>query len=210
MSEPDPKPPQSSGLSGLLGQVFAYIDKPWKAVVVVALIIIGGGMWILYDKREEFLEAWLTPNRVYLKINEVPDALEKAVQESGADLVQIWQVDLEQNSQRFVAARRKDGQRAAIPEPRRLPIITNAVDVKGLADVISGNPYCIDLTAKGSAINRRLFDRGFLRGCAIPIPPSPVAFVGVIYIAWETRQEASVEDVAIGAMRDIAVKLVSR
>jgi hypothetical protein len=32
----------------------------------------------------------------------------------------------------------------------------------------------------------------------------------VIYIAWETRQELSVEDVAIGAMREIAVTLVSR
>jgi hypothetical protein len=41
----------------------------------------------------------------------------------------------------------------------------------------------------------------------VPIPPGPEAFVGIIYMAWVTAPEASVEDVAVQAAREIAAKL---
>lgn len=206
--EGDNKP--SGGLSGLVGHLFAYIDTPWKAVAVIALFIVGGAGWVLYEQRAEIIEAWLTPSAVGLRYAEIPQALEKLEGETGADLTQIWAVDLGQNAQWFVAARLRDGTRPVIPTPRRLPIIVTTSDAQVLVDVLNGFPICVPVTEQGSPLARRLAARGMRRGCAIPIPPTATAFVGVIYLAWTAPPEPSVENVAVGAAREIAAQLVSR
>ena len=202
----DPKAP-----AGLLGQVLAYVDRPWRVVAIVVLFIVGGGGWVLYEQREEIVEAWLTPSAASLKTEAVPAALERLVEDSGADLVQIWSVDLSANSQRFIGARRHDGERPVIPEPRRLPVIVKSSDLQVLADVINGHPACTTITlGSPSPVARRLAERGMERACAIPIPPSPDAFVGVIYVTWLKAPDRSAEEVAVGAAREIAATLVSR
>lgn len=211
MSEQPPsRPPahEQAGTSGLLGQVLSFIDKPWKVAAVVILFVVGGAGWIVYEKREQLLESWLTPSAVALKTGEVPAALEKLVELTGADLIQIWEIDLGANVQRFIGARRHDGQRPVIPEPRRLPVITARSDMKVLVDILGGRPACADISsATHSPVIARLADRGFKRACAVPIPPGPEAFVGIIYMAWVTAPEVSVEDVAVQAAREIAAKL---
>lgn len=198
-------------MSDRLGQVLAFIgDKPWKAVAVMLAMLLGGAGWALYEKRDVLFEAWLTPSAATLKTGEIPEALDKLVQESGADLVQVWQADLSSNSQWFIGARDKSGERPAIPSPRRLPIIVTVSDATTLVNVLAGNPVCVDIRAEGSPLARRLTARGMARGCAIPIPPDPSAFVGVIYLAWRERPDASIEEVAAGAAREIAATLATR
>jgi hypothetical protein len=202
----DPKAP-----AGLLGQVLAYVDRPWRVVAIVVLFIVGGVGWVLYEQRDVLVEAWLTPSAATLKTDAVPAALERLVEDSGADLVQIWSVDLSANSQRFIGARRHDGERAVIPEPRRLPVIVRATDLQVLVDVINGHPACASITlAAPSPVVHRLAERGMQRACAIPIPPSPDAFVGVIYIAWLKAPDRTAEEGAVVAAREIAATLVSR
>jgi hypothetical protein len=197
--------------SGLLAQVLAYVDRPWKVAALVVLFLVGGAGWVAYEQRDELIEAWLTPAEVTLNVGAVPEALDKLVSETQADLVQIWSVDLSANSQRFIAARRRDGERPVIPEPRRLPAIVRASDLKVLADVIAGHPACVAIdTDSASPVAQRLAQRGMTRGCAIPIPPSPDAFVGVIYMTWTVAPAQSAEDVAVGAAREIAGTLVRR
>jgi hypothetical protein len=201
------KPP----VAGYIGQIFAYIDKPWKIAAVVVLFVVGGMGWIVYQKLDVFLEAWLTPSSMSLNTERVPDAMEKLVNESGADLVQVWSVDLSINSQRFIAARRKDGERPVIPDPRRLPAISKASDLVVLADLIAGHPSCLDISvASPSPVAHRLAERGMTRACGVPIPPSPEAFVGMIYLSWAKAPDASAEDVAVSAAREIAGKLIYR
>ncbi len=195
----------------LLGALLNYVDRPWKAFAVGVLAVLGVLVWIIYEERDDFIEAWLTPSALSLKTDAVPAALEKLVSESGADLVQIWSVDLSANSQRFIAARRRDGERPVIPEPRRLPVIVRATDLQVLVDVINGHPACADVTlAAPSPVVHRLAERGMTRACAIPIPTSPEAFVGVIYLSWGTPPQQSAEEVALVAAREIAGTLVSR
>jgi hypothetical protein len=205
-----PPPSAPHGWAGIVDRVLSWTDTPWKAVALFLLIVAGAVGWTLWDKRDELLEAWLTPSAAALKTADVPQTLERLVEDSGADLVQVWSIDLSANSQRFVAARRRDGTRGVIPEPRRLPVIVTTSDAKALVDVIAGNPVCVDLTAQGSPLARRLADRGMRRGCAVPIPPDPSTFVGVIYLAWEWPPDASAEDVAVTAAREIAGGLVQR
>jgi hypothetical protein len=213
MSEQAPAPPprNHSGLiGGIVAQSLAYMDKPWKALVLVVLIIFGGLGWVAYSHQDELIEAWLTPSSIELKISDIPEALTKLGEETSADLVQIWEVDLSTNSQRFIAARRHDGERPVIPSPRRLPIIVTVSDVRALEHVLDGRPVCVPITEFGSPLARRLAERGMTRGCAIPIPPSAQKFLGVIYLAWTKAVDETAENVAVGAAREIAAQLVSR
>lgn len=195
---------------GLIDRVLHFIDSPWKAVVIVVLMLLVFFGWLAYERRAEILEAWLTPSAPELKTSEIPEALNQLTSETDADLVQIWAVNLGTNSQWFLGARRHDGQRPVIPSPRRLPVVVNSIDVKSLAQVMDGSPACVDVTNNGSPIGRRLDARGMKRACAIPIPPGPEAFVGVIYLAWAVAGDVQSEGVAIGAAREIARKLATQ
>lgn len=197
-------------MSDKLSQLFAYVDRPWKVVAVILFLIFGIAGYIVYDKRDLLIESWMTPDAVGLKLDEVPEALDKLAEESGADLVQIWSVDLPSNSQTFIAARRKDKERPVIPSPRRLPIVVHVTDLKVLVDVMEGHPVCVPVVMTGSPLARRLAERNLKYGCAIPIPPNPTAFVGVIYLAWEERPDSSVESVAVGNARALAGKLATK
>jgi len=204
------KTPPPSGIAGILAQVFAYIDTPWKAAAVVLLFLVGGAGWVLYEKRDTLVEAWMTPDQPELRTALVPEALEKLAEATDADLVQIWSIDLAANSQQFIAARRRDGERPVIPSPRRLPVITTASSAKALVDVLNGYPVCVELTAMGTPLAERLAQRGMRRGCAVPIPPSAESFVGIVYIAWLNPPDQRAEDVAVGAARDVARTLATR
>jgi len=198
--------------TGYLDRALTFIvDKPWKAAFVLVAFIICGTGWIVYEKRDEIIEAWLTPSSPELRNDMVPEALEKLSTETSADLVQIWAVDLSSNSQWFLGARRHDGERPVIPAPRRLPVIVHTSDLRGLIDVMDGRPACVDLATTGSPLARRLADRGMTLGCAIPIPPNPESFVGVIYLAWskDNIPDATQQNVAVGAAREIARKLAT-
>ena len=196
--------------SGFIGTILAYVDRPWKLIAVIAMFVIGGVGWTLYEQRDEIIEAWLTPSEVTLKTHDVTVALEKLIEDVDADLIQVWAVDLSSNSQRFLAARRKDGDRPFIPSPRRLPVITIASDVQALVDVMNGHPACGVSSDKASPLMRRLADRGMTYICAVPIPPSPEAFVGVIYLAWLVKPSKVDEDSALVATREISGQLVKR
>jgi hypothetical protein len=199
-----------NGKSGIIGTVLAYVDRPWKLFSVIALFIVGGLGWTLYQSRDEIIEAWLTPSEVELKTSDVAPALEKLVEDVDADLIQVWAVDLGSNSQRFLAARRKDGERPFIPSPRRLPVMTTASDVEALVNIMNGHPACLAPDDKATALMRRLADRGMVWVCGIPIPPSPEAFVGVIYLAWQTKPSETDENSALVAAREVSGQLVKR
>jgi len=202
--------PAPSGVSGYISTLLGYIDTPWKAGVVAGLAILGFVGWIFYGHQDEIIESWMTPSETSLKVGDVPEALEKLTQETSADLVQVWSVNLPSNSQRFIGARRHDGQRPVIPEPRRLPIIVHASDIKVILEVLNGAPSCLDTTANGTPFSARLAERGYTRGCAVPIPPGPSSFVGVVYLSWITVPPKDEEVVAVAAAGEIAVKLVNR
>jgi len=192
-----------------LAQLAAFIDKPWKAVVVIVLFVVGGAGWVAYEKRDIIIENWMTPSAPELRTSLVADALGVLATETSADLIQVWSIDLPRNTQQFIAARRHDGERPVIPTPRRLPIITTVSSAKALVDILEGHPICVDLDTMGTPLTERLAQRGMKRGCAMPIPPNAEAFVGVIYLAWINPPDERSENVAVGAARDVARTLVT-
>lgn len=206
----DEPPSRATGtLAGLVDRLLSYMDAPWKAFVVVVLVVLSGVGWVLYEKRDLLLEEWLTPDTPELRTKLIPGALERLTTETSADLVQIWAVDLSANSQTFIGARTHDGERPVIPSPRRLPIIDRKSDIGKLIEVLEGHPVCVDIDMTGTPVARRLRERGLKRGCAIPIPPSSESFLGIIYLVWATAVDASEENVAVSVARDVAQTLAT-
>ena len=158
---------------GILDRLLTFVDRPWKAVALVVLMVVCGTGWVLYEKRDTLLEAWLTPTTPELRTGLMPAALAKLVTETDADLScrfgrSIWRP----TAQWFLGARRHDGERPVIPNPRRLPVIVHSTDVRSVVEVLDGTPACVNLPALSSPLARRLEERGMKRGCIMPIPPS--------------------------------------
>jgi hypothetical protein len=210
MTERLDEPHRSGLMIELFSRLLAFLDRPWKAAALGVFLVLAGLGYFLHAHHAELLEAWLTPEVVELNSAEIPASLDTLVAETGADLVQIWQVDLSANSQRFLGARRKDGERPVIPAPRRLPAIVATSDIKALNAVLTGHPTCGDATTMATPLMRRLADRGMQRVCAMPIPPSAEAFVGIIYMAWVEPPDEGAEAVALSAAREVAAKLARR
>jgi hypothetical protein len=210
MSDQPPSEPAGTGVvAAMIDRVLHYMDRPWRVVAVVVLLILCGVGFVLYEQRDELIEAWLTPSSVELKTAEIPPALQSLIEETSADLVQIWAVDLPANSQRFLSARRRDGERPVIPEPRRLPVIVATSDIRALTNVLAGNPACVGTAEADAPLMERLASRGIVRACAVPIPPGGSILVGIIYLAWEKPPEVNDEDGALVAAREIAGKLAT-
>jgi hypothetical protein len=189
--------------------MLAYLDKPWKVVAVALLALLGAAGWVLYEKREILIDAWLKPASVELQEALVPAALAMLVQETDADLVQVWMIDLDANSQRFIAGRNRDGERTGTPTPQRLPIFGGISDIRALVEFLEGRATCADLSPQGPPLVRRLVERGMRRACGVPITAPPDRFIGVIYLAWQTPGDAISETIAIGAAREAATQLVT-
>jgi hypothetical protein len=195
---------------GIVDRILSYASTPWKAATIILSVLIGGIGLIVYENREDIVEEFLTPSHPVLKTENVPEALDKLAADSGADLVQLWSVDLGTNSQTFIAARRRDEGVPVVPTPRRLPIIVEVTDIAALTRILEGNPACIELAAIGSPLVKRLAERGMKHGCAIPIPPSAQHFIGIIYLAWLTTPDADAEKLAIRTARATAADLIAR
>jgi hypothetical protein len=205
----EPPRRELTGLAAIVDRVLFFLDAPWKLVALIVLMIFGVAGVVVYEQRDELLEAWLTPSSPELRTDAVPEALAELATSTDAALVQVWAVDLASNSQRFLGARRHDGERPVIPSPRRLPIIDHTSDVRKLVDVLDGHPTCVDLGPEGTPVARRLYERGMRRGCAVPIPPTAESFVAVIYLSWPKATDASNENVAVGAAREVAKLLAT-
>jgi hypothetical protein len=195
---------------GIVDRILSYASTPWKAATIVLSILIGGIGLVVYENREDVVEKLLSSSRPVLNAAEVPAALDKLAADSGADLVQLWAVDLGTNSQSFIAARRRDEGVPVVPTPRRLPIIVEVSDIGALTRILEGNPACVELAAMGSPLVKRLAERGMKHGCAIPIPPSAQHFIGIIYLAWLIPPDADAEKLAISAARATSADLIAR
>jgi hypothetical protein len=168
------EPPPPAKTAGLVAQILAFASTPTKAAILIVLALVLGAGWALYQKRDEIIDHILRANSdaiPELRLDAIPAALAALTRDTGADLVQVWSVDLYANSQWFIAAKRHDAMPPVIPAPRRLPIIVRSTDVNALINILEGHPTCFDLADTGSPIASRLAELGLRRACARTLDP---------------------------------------
>jgi uncharacterized membrane protein len=209
VSDPPSQQPPPGGVIGLIDRALAFAaGGPWKAVFIIVLIIVGGGGYIIYEKRDKLFESWLSPSTPHLVETDVIQLkIGTLSAEIDVDAIQVWRVIGSNQEFVAVAARIKDD--AKIPEPRTLPIMDPQSDPRNVASVFAGYPACLDIKNTGTALALRLETLGFIRGCAMAIPPDEGEVLGVMYLLWHAARSASGENVAVEAARKTARKLAT-
>ena len=209
MSSSHEEPPPSHGLTGLAGRVLGYMDAPWKAVVVIALIIILGVGFALWHERARLFQVLEVRPPAALKLGEIPNAASNLLIETTADVVTIWAFSIESNTQSYLVARTRGG----VPwdfAPKSLPAITSAISSEEVVKLLRGSPICDDPADRGSLLMKYLAASGMHRVCIVPVPPTPELVLAGLYVAWRTPPEPRVEEAALGVAIATATAIVSR
>jgi uncharacterized membrane protein len=193
----------------LIARLLGYMDRPWKVVAVVVLLILFGVGFGLWEARHEIIPRLFKGGPVALK-SDVSGELDDIIAHTSADLVVVWAVDPANNTMRLIDARQRGGG-AWVFTPRRLPAIEAGSVADAIAKLNRGVTVCVDPAQRSTALQRRLAADGIRWDCATPVPPSHAEpLIGVLYLGWKTVPDAAAEDAALAAAGDAAEHMVMR
>jgi hypothetical protein len=215
MSEPPstppaaPPPPAHHGLiPGILGQVLAYMDRPWKVLAVVGLLLIGALGYLAWLE-QPLIEQWWTPEGPASLRSDVAAVLDDLMIQTSADFVSLWAVELGgYNVQRLILSRLRGGG-GWIMRPERLPAILSSSDPKRTLTIMNGQPICEPPIGESVLIQRLQAD-AMAWVCILPVVPAPNQVIGLLYLAWKSRPDPSLQAAYLTFARDSAAHMVQR
>jgi hypothetical protein len=209
MSSSHEDDPPSHGLTGLAGRVLGYMDRPWKAVAVIVLLVLLGFGFIAWEERALLLQPLRMPGKASLKLDALQRSASNLLQETNADVVTIWAFDVESNTQSYLVARTRGGAPWDFA-PKSLPAITSAIRSEEVVKLLRGTPICDDPADRGALLMKYLAASGMHRVCIVPVPPTPELVLAGLYVAWRTPPEPRLEEAAVGAAIRTATDIVRR
>lgn len=182
-----PDTPVANALGTVLDKVFAFIDKPWKAVALIFLIIAGGLVYVIYLQRHELTQALLHHNEQtapVLQTAKFPSEGAKLLLTAHADSVSIYSIEMNTNT--LALKYNKSVEGVGMPSPTPRPVILNAQDATLFLTLfqeraLCANPEEIDRPGSADALAR-----GIRRFCFVLIPPVPPYALGFIMLGWRT------------------------
>lgn len=210
-----PPSPGSNGRGGFVGalvdKLLAYIDRPWRAIFVLALILVGGIGYTVYENRSDLLRVLVAhgpPAPVSLR-SDLGAVLTSLLITTSADAIGIWAVDLGANRADLnLAQRRNDG---AWPAPEHLQWVTEYTDWTVKTKLFNGEEACGEPAALGGVLASYLATDGMIYACYVPEPPSrSEPTIGVVVLAWRTAPDARDVRRAVAAVQAQTEKIIMR
>lgn len=209
MSTPVDPPPRHGFVSDLVARILAFIDRPWKAAVIILLLLIGGAGALIWDKRDVLVEGMFT-KKVYapVLVTVFEEQFTRLRQATGTGLIMFWGVSLTQNDIVFIAGE-EDGK-AWYPHdqnmPDQLPAIGDNRDPENVLAIVQGRNICNNVeTAQGSGlIIRYMRTHAYQRFCIIPVKPPRSILIAILVMAWKKPLTAREEIEAMSIATDVA------
>ncbi|HSR78777.1 MAG TPA: hypothetical protein VLN57_19535 [Xanthobacteraceae bacterium] len=195
-------------MTGLAERVLGYMDRPWRAVAIVVLLILFGLGFAAWEERVRLFGFLEVRHPAALKLGELQAAASNLLIVTTADVVTIWSVDIGANSQELLVAKQRNGRWDF--GPTQLPVATETLSSSDIVKLFRGHPICDDPANRGSLLMKHLATIGMHRMCAAPAPPAPDLLLGVIYLAWRTPPDPPIEEAALHAELATASAIVSR
>ena len=187
------------------------MDRPWKAVVVVVLIIVCGASYLIWTERARIADAILTSAHVRAMLNEqefLADA-PQLLRVTRADYALLVELDLNDNIMEDRVGIDVDGNRwvtSTGPQEALKPTSSMALLVRFLNNDLICTDTSVGVSNEDALV---LGQKGYVRTCMIAVPPILGVGVGGLLLAWKTRPLPAAEVKAGYAMKAAALKFAT-
>lgn len=199
-------PPPAEGRTRLVEDLLNWVNTPWRAGFLLILMILGATGYGLWSVRVELADHVLKNQPApHLKPDAFPKLAQRLIDNSDADLVLLIEVDFPSDHVQSVDGRLKgDADWRPRPAPREL--LESGVDVRQLADLISGKAVCASLAGQGDGA-RADVALGMVWRCVAGVPAVFGVFVGAVETAWRTPPHPIIQEGAVNEMLRMANSL---
>lgn len=193
---------------GILDRLLSFMDRPWKAAVILVFVVVLGVGYAAWEKRAEIAETILhktvLPRLEPARFQAVAMDL---LRETDADAVMLISGDLNKNTAMNIAGFDREG-RPWLSMTGARPILFVDFPVAFLIRFLAGQTLCLDINDGGDEM--RAEERlGIRRSCLTPIPPIENVLVGGLWAGWKVPPSHESEAHAQVVMYQAAAKLAS-
>ena len=184
--------------------LLGFVTKPWKGVWVALFTILCSVLVFLYMERgvidQLVRERYVEPHIDYEMTEQVAEDLL-----GFSDLVVVYEVDLQDNTQRAIKVVPSDDGRPPLLG-LVVPFIPTGPSVQVVITEITGAIVCWNINAvareEASPHVRWYQDHGYSYACARKIPGEPGRVLGLVHLVWKEKPDRPIEysaRVAIGS-----------
>jgi hypothetical protein len=202
MQTPEPPSPAKNGgwIGGLVGRLLNYADRPWRALFILALILISGIGYAAYQEREALLRVLLhkPPVKPVLRTAEIDNVVTGLFYSTTADAAAVWAWHSGDNTVEYLVGKRRDGQKWEITPKVLLGFSERSGPVIKL---LHGEAVCVDPTGLASLLSQALTKDGMHKVCYVPEPPSKTQqLVGFVVIGWQSDPGEAIAEGAVSSV----------
>lgn len=194
---------------GILDRLLAYMDRPWRAVVIVVSIVILGIGYACWEKRAEIAEAILTREvHPRLLTGQFKPLGLKLLKDADADAVMLIQGNLNTNIARDIDGYDRDLKPWVAMTGNR-PVFAPESKLDMVIRMLAAEVVCYDVNDGGPEIQAE--ERaGMKRACVVVVPPiSATQLVGALWLGWRSALAPDNENHVQYLMHQTAAQLAN-
>ena len=205
-----PKPEEKLTPATVFERLLAYADKPWKAVVVVVLVVVCGFGYLLWDQRARLADMVLHApyTKPALDIARFARDADTLLRDTRGDVAVLIELHLVDNISIDRIGFDRDGNRwVPIDGPQQA--IAPDGSTAMIARFLRNEVICFDTQGAVTEEARALLASGYTRACLVSVPPIIGVGVGGLLVAWKMALVPSIEARASIVMSSAAMKFAT-
>jgi hypothetical protein len=194
----------------VIDRLLAFMSTPWKAVVVVVLLVVCGLGWLIYDQRAVIADAVLRKPITVATLNTARfvKGVSTLLRETHGDVAVLAELHLTDNVLIDRVGFTRDDVLWVPIEGPQVAIFVGA-DTALLARFLRQEVVCRDTAESASEELKALAVNGYTRACMVEVPPVLGVGVGALLVAWKAALSPAAEARAGLSMSAEAMKLAS-
>lgn len=199
-------------IGSLLDKLLAYVDRPWRAIFILVLVLVLGIGYTVWESRTELVRVFTThgPTRPLTLRSDLGVVITGLFYGTTADAIAIWAVDLGANRADAKLGKRRGGELWEA-HPAHLQWVTEQTNPEVVTKLFRGEAACDNPTALRGVLSEFLASDGMTYACYIPEPPSSSeAVVGVVVLAWRIEPEPGKLRASLAAVQAQTDKIILR
>jgi hypothetical protein len=200
-------PGEKLSAAGVLDRVIRFVDAPWKAIALVAFMIVGGAGYIIYSERARIADAVLDGVQSHARFDDdafIADA-PRLLRDVHADLAMLVSVNLRDNLLADRIGITSEGNRW-VPTYAPQVALSEASHMPRLVAFLANETVCANAAESYNDDARELTKFGYVRICMIAVPPLLGVSLGGLIVAWKIAPTPSAEQRAHVVIRAAALK----